>query len=351
MKPETKRLMFSPALELAPGMHFMAHGFYDESRNGHRIVGHGGDTQWFHSDMHLMPDDHVGLFISYNSAGNGKAEPRGTLWRAFLTRYFPYTPPVATAATTNLGHAHAVTGTYHSSRQGATTIVSSFWMLGQTQVVVNADSTISAGETDEAGNPKRFREVAPWLFREVNGQSQLAFPTNYAGTRVMVDDVPIAVGLPTSAVKSSRLNLTLLGTAILVFLLTLLAWPVSALIRRHYAKRLTLSPRYRRLRLLVRLACFVSLLFVVLWLQFLSGVQGDIARFNRDADGTLRLIQLVAALGALGVIAAVVHAVRSWEDRAVWRWSAVWNTVIAAAFLFYVGFLADWHLLTLNLRY
>ena len=47
----------------------MAYGFYEESRNGHRIIGHGGDSQWFHSDMHLMLDDHIGFFISYNSAG------------------------------------------------------------------------------------------------------------------------------------------------------------------------------------------------------------------------------------------------------------------------------------------
>ena len=55
----------------------MAYGFYEESRNGHRIIGHGGDSQWFHSDMHLMLDNGLGFFISYNS--EGKPEASGTL--------------------------------------------------------------------------------------------------------------------------------------------------------------------------------------------------------------------------------------------------------------------------------
>jgi CubicO group peptidase (beta-lactamase class C family) len=351
MTPETRRLMFSRTLTPAPGMNAMAHGFYEESRNGHYIVGHGGDTQWFHSDMHLMPDDHVGFFVSYNSAGNGKLEPRGQLWRAFLDRYFPYSPPAVATTSTNLEHARALAGNYHASRQGKTTLASSFWMLSQGDVRVNPDSTLSSPATDEAGNPKRYREVAPWLFREVNGQDQLAFPVNYAGERVMVEDVPIAVGLPTPWYKARTLNLVLLGIALGVFLLTLLSWPVNAILRRHYAYGLALPAGCRWRRWLVRLGCFLALLFVVLWLQFLSGVQGDIARFNSGVHGTIRLLQLIALLGALGIVVAIVHAVRSWGDRAVWRWTAVWNTLVALAFACYLGFLFNWHLLTTNLRY
>ena len=351
MKPETKRLMFSRAFGTVPELNGMAHGFYEESRNGHRIVGHGGDTQWFHSDMHFMPEDHVGFFISYNSVGNGIVDPRGTLWRAFLDRYFPSPLPVLTPAATNLEHGRAVVGTYQSSRRAETTIASAISMLGQANVTTNSDSTISNGEMDATGNPKRFREIAPWVFREVNGPDHVAFPTNYAGDRVMADDTPIAVGLPVSFLKRSKLNLTLLGIALVSFVLTLLAWPVGAMLRRHYAHELVLAPPYRWLRLIVRIAALLAILFVALWGKFLSGVQGDIARFSSDADGSLRLLQLLALLGVLGGIAAVALAVRSWSDGSVWRWTAVWNTILAAAFVWYAGFLVNWHLFTPSLRY
>ena len=85
----------APARQVRPRPTGCALGFYEESRNGHRIIGHGGDTNWFHSDLHLIPDANVGFFVSYNSGGNGKGSGRTLLWEQFLDRYFPYTPPAA----------------------------------------------------------------------------------------------------------------------------------------------------------------------------------------------------------------------------------------------------------------
>jgi CubicO group peptidase (beta-lactamase class C family) len=90
LKPETTRQMHSRLFALDDAANAMAHGFYEESRNGHRIIGHGGDTIAFHSDLHLVLDSGVGFFISYNSAGKGESSPRGIIWEAFLDRYFPF---------------------------------------------------------------------------------------------------------------------------------------------------------------------------------------------------------------------------------------------------------------------
>ena len=49
----------------------------------------------FHSDLHLLLDKNVGVFMSFNSQGNeGESDKfRTTLFRAFLDRYFPYPAP------------------------------------------------------------------------------------------------------------------------------------------------------------------------------------------------------------------------------------------------------------------
>src|SRR5262249_7274207 len=52
-----------------PALHGMALGFYEHTRNGHRILAHNGGTQFFHSDLHLFLDDGAGVFISLNSPG------------------------------------------------------------------------------------------------------------------------------------------------------------------------------------------------------------------------------------------------------------------------------------------
>lgn len=112
-----------------------------------------------------MLDDHVGFFMSHSSRGNGKLDARAALWRAFLDRYFPYTPPPVPTLATNLAHARAVVGTYEASRRDQTTIFSMIFMLTQARVTLNADSTISNGAEPPEGLPKRYREVAPWVFQ------------------------------------------------------------------------------------------------------------------------------------------------------------------------------------------
>jgi len=81
LKPETAVQMHQRQPGWPASMDAMALGFYEESRNGQRIIGHGGDTQWFHSDLHLLLDANVGFFVSYNSAGKDEVSPRGGVVR------------------------------------------------------------------------------------------------------------------------------------------------------------------------------------------------------------------------------------------------------------------------------
>ena len=61
-------------------------GFYQESRNGQEVVSHAGDLVGFHSDLHLMPKDHIGIFMSFNGLGKagGVETVRTQLFRQFL---------------------------------------------------------------------------------------------------------------------------------------------------------------------------------------------------------------------------------------------------------------------------
>ena len=54
LDPATAQLMHAPANQFYSALPPMALGFYHEDRNGLNIVGHGGDTIFFHSDLHLF---------------------------------------------------------------------------------------------------------------------------------------------------------------------------------------------------------------------------------------------------------------------------------------------------------
>ncbi len=87
----TARDMHAHAMAGIAPLNRMMLGFYEARCNGHRVIAHGGDTQWFHSDLHLFLDDGVGLFVSMNGSGKDGAAAalRRALFGQFCDRYLP----------------------------------------------------------------------------------------------------------------------------------------------------------------------------------------------------------------------------------------------------------------------
>lgn len=352
LKPETAQLMHSRAFGLVPDMNGMAYGFIELTRNGHRTIGHGGDTQWFHSDMHLMPDQNLGFFVSYNSAGKDEGSPRNILWQNFLDRYFPYSPPEAAKLASAADDAKSVMGTYWGSRRPETTIFSATSLFDQGKVRDNSDGTISLTfAQDFAGNPKHFREIAPMMFREEHGQSRLFFTNDYAGHRMIVTDVPIQVLQTIPRWKSQRLNSAIMIFSVGIFVLTLVFWPVTIMLRRHYGDRLSLSLEYRRVRRLIPVICILNLAFLAALAVWIRMAQDNIGLLSSHFDGRLRVLQLLALLDVLSVLVGIWYFIRSWRELDLWFWARVWNTFVMLACLGYAFFLINWRFLSPRLNY
>ncbi|HET9408027.1 MAG TPA: serine hydrolase domain-containing protein [Candidatus Sulfotelmatobacter sp.] len=352
LRPETARLMHSRQFENMPEMNAMALGFYEETRNGHRIIGHGGDTEVFHSDLHLILDQGVGFFVSYNSAGKGEISPREALWHAFLDRYYPYEPPPAAAPANAAADAQLVSGRYLSSRRADTTIIKVSNVAGQPKVYSNSDGTISVNALkDLNGQPKKFQEIGPLIFREVHGQEKVGFKRDDKGNLVLVIDFPFFVFERTPANENTAFQAPLIIAALVILVLTLLLWPIAALLRKHYRHPLSLTPQQRRLRLLVRLTCLLDVLFVAVFIGFFSMAEKDIGILSPRFNPMLRIIQLVGWLGVLGTILALINALRSWREQGRWWMSKLGDLLIALACVGFVWFVFTWNMLHWSLRY
>jgi CubicO group peptidase (beta-lactamase class C family) len=352
LRPDTARLMHSRQFANVPDMNGMALGFYEETRNGHRIIGHAGDTQYFHSDLHLIPDAGVGFFVSYNSAGKGETRAREAVWHAFLDRYFPYESAPVTAAADAAKDAPLVSGRYIISRRSETTILKVLNVLGESKVSTNADGTISLDDLkDLNGQPKKLREIGPLMFRAVDNQDRVAFKRDESGRLVLVTDFPVFVFQRLPWCENSALNLPLMISAISIFALTLVLWPVAALVRRHYGHKLSLSPQQSRLRIIVRLVCLLDLVFVGALAAFFTLSDKDVGILSPRFDPVLRIIQLVGWLGVVGTLAVLYSALRSWREPERWWLSKVADTVIAVACLAFVCFVYIWNMLHWSLRY
>jgi CubicO group peptidase (beta-lactamase class C family) len=352
LKPETATLMHSRAWTNMPELNGGGYGFYEMSRNGRRIIGHGGDTQWFHSLMGLMLDDHVGFFVSYNSTGKGDISAPDALWEHFLDRYFPYTRPVAKRIANSDADIQTVVGTYWSSRRSQTNIAAVAAALNQPKVTANSDGTISVeGFKDFAGNLKHFEEIAPMVFRDLDGQDMVGFRKGINGRERLVLDFPFQVGQRVPAWKNGKMNLAAIEAAAGIFALTLIFWPVGILLRRHYGQRIELPTRYRGMRAWMRGVCVVDLAFLLLFTAWISSAESSLNAFSSQFDTRLHLLQVLGVIGVVGVVLSVCYFIQSWATSSLWIWTRIWNTLLMLACVAYVFFVVNWHMLNFHLNY
>jgi CubicO group peptidase (beta-lactamase class C family) len=350
LKPETAKLMHSRLFASDDRMNAMAYGFYEESRNGKRIIGHGGDTEYFHSDLHLILDENIGFFVSYNSAGKGETSARTVLFESFLDRYFPFTPPAGTKVENAVADAKEIAGLYKSSRRFESSFLSITTPLGEPKVVASADGTITVDPFKGAnGQLKKFEETSPFLYREVHGQDHIGFKKDASGNWQFQLDYPFFIFQKVGLLESKTFNIVLLAFGLGVVALTILLWPVAAMVRKHYGKPLSYTPEANRRRLLVRLVCILLLVFYMGWVIMVS-LLNDLSSINRLPPWII-LLGILGVISTVGMIFVWVNAFRSVREPGRWLWTKLHDIVLAVACLGLIWLGFAWHLMSFNVHY
>jgi CubicO group peptidase (beta-lactamase class C family) len=351
LRPETATLMHSRAFGADDRMNGMAHGFYEESANGHRIIGHAGDTELFHSDLHLILDSNVGLFVSYNSAGKGELSPRTVLFEKFLDRYFPYTQPPPGKIENAKADAASVAGLYLNSRRFESSLLKLTSLLGESKVFANPDGTISIDPLKGPnGQLLKFEEISPLLYREVHGRAHIGFKRDGNGQLQFQLDWPFFIFQKVGFWENKYFNYTLAIFGLVMVVLTVLLWPVGALIRKHYGRPLDLSPLERKLRLSVRLVCVLFICFSGGWLAVLAKAMADPSAINALAPWII-CFGVLGVLCAFGAVLVCVNTFRSWSAPNRWLWTKLHDTALALACLGLVWFAITWNLMNFNMHY
>jgi CubicO group peptidase (beta-lactamase class C family) len=355
LKPESVKAMETRQFELHPDLHAIGLILIDYSMNGQRMLGHGGDTIFFHSDMMLMPEARVGLYISYNSAGSRSGGGRTEVLRAFMNRYFP--EPVTASPAIDLKTAQAdgvaVSGVYSGSRRGESTFLKVAGILGQFSVSADANGILTIeGLQGPRGGLKHWHEVGPLVYREVGGPDRIAFKRDANGlVTELAPSAPIQLGQRVTGLASKKLLLPVLGVSLGLLALTLILWPVAVMIRKRYGRPLFSTWADRLLYLASRLICLLEILFVALILLPLSMADKNIAFIGDGINPWLNIAHVLGWIAAGGLIVLTIAAIRFWKVPGLGWWTRMHATLLWLASVIFLSFAAWAHVLSPSLRF
>jgi CubicO group peptidase (beta-lactamase class C family) len=340
LKPETARRMRERLFAHDPKVDAMCYGFWELNRNGQRILHHGGDTLLFHTLFAMIPEQKVGLFLSYNTDRAGGA--REEVLDAFLDRYFPGPPePRSRTTTADVASLKRFEGEYSGSRHSETTYAKLVLLLQPFTVHANDNGTLTAGFR---GEPRRYVPEGPLVFRELDGRRKLLFHEDEQGniSQVYMADVPAAAMIRETGVNQPRYHQGLVAVCGLMFLSAFLFWPVLAFTRRG-AK----STRFRR-SFLSGLISLVGWLLSAAALIFLGALVWGLREPEQVVYGTPRELEYAllvpqVCVGLAGI--ALLGSIVAWS-RGYWRFSGrVHYSLVAFAGLGFAWFLFYWNLL------
>ncbi len=347
----------------APGvgpLNKMALGFYESNMNGHAVIAHGGDTEIFHSDMNLFIDDGVGLYVSLNSLGRDGAAHvlRATLLREFADRYFPGPAPSGQVAPdVAKAHARMLAGTYVSSRGSDSSWASIVDFLGEIKVAAlpNGDAVVP-GLSGLNGQPIKWREIAPFLWKDVDGKQLLSVVVK-DGKVVRIangDYAPIFVFDRVPAAKDTAWLMPALLAAILVLLLTAVLWPVTALVRRKYGVPFALSGDEARSYRAARAGAVATLAVGFGWMLIVVVGLKQLDFFGPAAAPWLLILGLLGPLLLLAALAGTAwDAWMVWTRRRGWRsWLArLWSAALVFSILVALWVVFAFHMYGPNSHY
>ncbi|MBS3766381.1 serine hydrolase [Candidatus Bipolaricaulota bacterium] len=267
LTPEIADRLHSRQLAGVPEAGGMTMGLIEIFINDKRLILHGGDTDLFHSGMFLIPEENVGIYVSYNAPGGGVA--RLNLLEAFLDRYFPTSARKENVpVTTNHDEEYTqsineFTGSYAPTRSNFTTFEKVRKILSP--IKVKKSETGKLNITGLGTGPTAWVRIGERVFQNASFKSneRIFFSDKQESDYLFLENNPTTalIKLPWWGNYSLQLAIPVVVSAF--FLLYFFSWFLAVTYRRVYqVKRTQKSLLFRTVRWIagVTMACFLIFL-------------------------------------------------------------------------------------------
>ena len=319
-----------------------AYGFFDFSDNGQRTIGHSGEADPINTLLLLLPDQNLGVFVSYNSEGGGELTNQHLgFQRAFFDHYYPapavepIQPPADFAE-----RAGRFVGSYRLTRSSYTTLEKIKELMGATVEISDSGDGALLFTTPWGEWP--FIEVEPLYFRQIDGQFGIVFREDDQGhiTHMFTDLTPMFAFEKLNWYEMPGLNMALVLGCVLLFVSIIPVVSIRAIRNRR------LSGDQKPAARDARVAHWIILGMSVLNLLFVAGT----VLWGNPAPlfGVSMIYKIVLGLGVLAAVltaGALVYTLLAWKN-SYWSIAArAYYTLVTVAAVAFVWFLNYWNLL------
>ncbi len=314
---ESARLMHSQHRNLHPQLPGMAHGFIEADVHGYRGYGHGGGTVHFLSDLVILPELNLGIFISTNTTQAGSKLIQG-FPRELVARYFPPGPNILVPIDDQDINTSAYLGTYIFTRRSHSTVE-------KINMPVAAIGAAEGNRLSLGQPPSPYQAVGEHLFQSVEQPDlKVAFYPGESGEiEGYYTQVPIMVAERAAALENPQIVYAWLGFAVLVFLSVL----IGAWIRRRRTGPQTASERWAALMLYATSIVWVFAIGAII-LSFVRILE-DFRRVFFDFPSALFVNGLTLTLVATVLTAACVLMLRPVLTTPSWSgWRKTRHTLV-----------------------
>jgi len=343
LRPETVDQMLTRQFSHDDRLAGMGLGFYEDYFEGVRVVGHGGDTQWFHSFLGIDPVNKLTFFVSFG--GPGGSPVRSSFTSAFYREFFPREEARPVPPDDFAERAGKYAGSYGFWRHNFSTIEKALGIASAMQVAPTKDNTLVVSFS---GKPKQYVEVEKNLFRELDAGISIvagisprlvAFQEDGQGeiTGFVMEGLPFMSLRKLPVWETPNFNFALMGFSFLVFL--------GVLLRRFY-QRAAIRALPVRDRGAIRAAAYAS---AANWLVLILGV----VVVSVVKDQMFTHIPLLFKLWlVLPIVAFVAGIYLLYRFFGVWRqgllagaWARVRYSIVTLSAVFMCWFYWFWNIL------
>lgn len=315
-----------------------AHGFYEQSSHGLRIIGHGGDTQYFHSNLSLIPSERLGVFMSTNT-DQGALISFQPFLTAFLDHYYPEQLPAVVPTEGARTGVQRYAGEYVFNRMNQSTYQKAAALAGTIPVAAMPDGTLLMQTPFGA---MRLVAIDSLLFREERSGGLVAFREDADGaiTHGFLGAAPMMAMEKAPGLQAPSLHRAILLAGVLMFLAIVLTTLVRFFLRRSPG-RPPVHEHVASARAAMTWAGIAVLAFVagIGWL-----LTQPMVLFS-DTPTSIKVLLAFPVLASLCVAWGLWKGVVQWTTGAGSAWTRVRHSLAVVMALAFFWSLNSWNLL------